>query len=152
MIVRGEVAHGVLRGGSLVERYYNRLRNILGFAPYKGTLNIHLEKRIDIKDFELKRLDHILQSGRVWVDVRLAPVNMFYEKDGKRHKIECWIIREEKTVHYPDVVEILSKDNIKEKTGIKTGDVVELELFKVRRKRYERVRTKIKSIIFRGNV
>ena len=150
MIIKGKIAHGVLRGEALIERYYHRLRNVLGFAPYKGTLNIQIEKSIDMRDFELKRLEHVLMSGRIWIDVRLAPAVLHLKKNGKG-KINCWIIREEKSVHYPDVIEILAKENIKENHDIKTGDEVEIELHKVRRGTYEKARTKIKNIIYRGN-
>ena len=152
MIIKGKIVHGVLRGEALIERHYNRLRNVLRFDPFKGTLNIQIEKPIDIKDFELKRLEHVLMSGRTWVDVRLAPAILHFKKDNEHHKFNCWIIREEKSVHYPDVIEVLSKENIKEKFDFKTGTEVEIELHKVKRPKYEVFRAKVKSLIFSGNI
>ncbi|MFH0836790.1 MAG: DUF120 domain-containing protein [Candidatus Aenigmatarchaeota archaeon] len=152
MIVKGKVIPGVLRGGPLIERYYHRLRNVLGFAPYKGTINIRIDTPIDMKDFETKRLEHILLSGRRWIDVKLAPGVLYIKDEDKTHKIICWVIREEKGVHYPDVVEVITKDDVKEVVDISIGTEVEIELHRVKRPRYERYREKIKSIIFLGNV
>lgn len=152
MIIKGQIAHGVLRGEALIERYYHRLRNVLGFAPFKGTLNIQLEKPIDVKDYELKRLDHVLMSGRTWVDVRLAPAILHFTQDNEKRKFGCWIIREEKSIHYLDVIEVLSKENIKDSYSFKTGDVVEVEIQKVKRPTYKVFREKVKSLIFAGNV
>ena len=152
MIVKGKIIPGVLRGGPLIDRYYHRLRNVLGFAPFKGTINIKIEKPINMKDFEIKRLEHILLSGRRWIDVRLAPAVLYIKDEDKTHKIDCWIIREERSVHYPDVVEIITKDDVREIIDIEIGTEVELEIHKVKRPMYEKYREKIKSIIFRGNV
>jgi len=147
MIINGKIAHGMMRGEHLIDRYYNRLRNVLGFAPFKGTLNIKLDKNIDIKNFELKRLDHVLMSGRSWIDVRLAPAILHF----KDKKVDCWIIREEKGVHYKDVIEILTKDNINDMIPIKIGMDVKVELHMVKRPGYEKFREKMKSLVFRTN-
>ncbi|MBI5332376.1 MAG: DUF120 domain-containing protein [Candidatus Aenigmarchaeota archaeon] len=148
MIVKGNIIPGVLRGVPLIERYLHRLRNVLGFAPFLGTLNIKIEKAINMKDYETKRLDHILLSGRTWIDVRLAPASLYIRDGETLNKIDCWIIREEKGVHYPDVVEIVAKDDIKKTMNVEIGTEVELEIHKVKRPRYEKYREKIKSLIF----
>lgn len=149
MILKGKIVHGVLRGEALIEKYYHRLRNVLGFAPFKGTLNIQIEKPINIKDFELKRIEHVLMSGRKWVDVRLAPAILYFKQNNERHKFNCWIIREDKSVHYPDLIEILTKENIREKVDFKTGTQVEIEINKVKRPAYTKFREKVKSMIFK---
>lgn len=76
MKVRGEVFSGVLRGMPLIEKYYSRLVGLINFSPYKGTVNIKLERSIDIRPFSTKVIDQVLQDGRKKTDAYLAPVRI----------------------------------------------------------------------------
>lgn len=76
MRVRGEVFSGVLRGTPLIEKYYPRLVGLLGFHPFKGTMDVKLERNLDIGPFSTKTLEHILLDGKRKINAYLAPVKI----------------------------------------------------------------------------
>lgn len=76
MRVRGEVFSGVLRGTPLVEKYFPRLIGLLGFRPFLGTVDVRLERNVDISAFAAKTIEHVLRDGRRKVDAYLAPVRI----------------------------------------------------------------------------
>lgn len=76
MRIRGEVFSGALRGSPLIEKYYPRLVGLVGFRPFKGTMDVKLERSIDIRPFSSKTVDHLLTNGRKIVTAYLAPVRV----------------------------------------------------------------------------
>lgn len=76
MRVRGEVFSGALRGTPLIEKYYPRLVGLVGFRPFKGTMDIKLERSIDIRPFSSKTIEHILTDGKKVITAYLAPVKI----------------------------------------------------------------------------
>ncbi|MBI2583154.1 MAG: DUF120 domain-containing protein [Candidatus Aenigmarchaeota archaeon] len=142
--LRGKVISGTGRGKELVERYEPRLRHILGCKPFPGTLNVKLEKAVRIEDIEERRVQHVLFDGRVWIDARLAKARLYF----RNFIEECWIIHEEVGIQEEDVAELIDDDNLQEKTGMKIGDEVELEVFvKTKEDNYEKFKTKLRRFI-----
>ncbi len=164
MKVRGDVFSGVLRGTPLIEKYYPRLIGLLGFRPYRGTMDVKLERSVDIRPFAIKTIEHILQDGRKKVDAFLAPVkirkmSVVYKimelRDREKELVEdlkklekiaeekfaikksqneinepshdCWAAQFKNGIYQNDVVELVSKDMIKEKLSIEDGDKIEIE-------------------------
>lgn len=128
MRVRGKIAPGVFRGEQLIDKYAPRLKGLLGFDPFRGTLNVKTERKIDLKFFATKTLEHIILDGSRHVDAYLAPVKL-YTLNGH---CSCWAIRpvssvHEGYVHGADTVELIAKENLREKFSLKDDDVVELE-------------------------
>ncbi|MBS3051079.1 MAG: hypothetical protein J4400_02935 [Candidatus Aenigmarchaeota archaeon] len=76
MRVRGEVFSGALRGTPLIEKYYPRLVGLVGFRPFRGTMDVKLERSIDIKPFTSKIIGHVLTDGRKVVTAHLAHVRI----------------------------------------------------------------------------
>lgn len=76
MKVRGEVFSGVLRGAPLIEKYYARLVGLIGFKPFKGTLDVKTDRNIDIRPFATKKMEHVLTDGRKKITAYLAPVKI----------------------------------------------------------------------------
>ncbi len=76
MKVRGEVFSGVLRGAPLIEKYYARIVGLVGFKPFKGTMDVKLDRNMDIRPFATKTMDHILTDGRRKITAYLAPVKI----------------------------------------------------------------------------
>lgn len=76
MNVRGEVFSGTLRGTPLVEKYYPRLVGLLKFKPYKGTMDVKLERNVDVRGFATKSIEHVLTDGKKKVDAYIAPVRI----------------------------------------------------------------------------
>lgn len=163
MKVRGEVFSGVLRGMPLIEKYYPRLVGLLGFSPYKGTVNIKLEKPVDIMSFATKTIEHILTDGKKVINAYMAPVGItkitvvykiidvrereqeiidklnelkkgMHEKPAdiknpSRH--ECWAIQFKGGLYDNSVLELISKDIIKEQLNMDDGDKIEIEFSEV---------------------
>ena len=143
VLLNGEIARGVIRGRELIERFADRLEGLLGFRPYPGTLNVRIERPIDIEDFETKRLEHILFDGSLWIDARLAPIKMTF-----RDKIvNAWIIVDERGLHEDDVLEVIHKDRLMEMLGMKLGDEVVIQLERRPRTLRSRLRSAMRPII-----
>jgi len=133
--IHGIIYEGAMRGKQLIERHGNRLQHMLGYYPFPGTVNVKLDKKINMEDYETTRLQHHLLDGRVWIDARLAKAVL--HKNGISQ--ECWIIREETSVHEEEIVEIISKEELKTKLQLKEDDDVEVELYlKTRQSSYEK--------------
>lgn len=146
MRMKGRVASGVLRGGQLVEKYFFRIKAILGFEPYKGTLNVKLENPIEIEEYSTKAIEHILVDGTRMVEAHLAPIILHVPENstpashqrwliGKVYDHECWAIRPRDSPHGKDIVEILDKEKLTERFSLKEGSEVEITFFEQRRKR-----------------
>ncbi|MCX6815848.1 MAG: DUF120 domain-containing protein [Candidatus Aenigmarchaeota archaeon] len=124
MQLSGQVFSGAMRGKQLIELYHARLSGILGFQPYQGTMDIKLERAIDITHCATKALDHMLIDGSRMVYAYLAPVTLIIH--GQRY--DCWIMQQADGVYSRDIVEVVAKDRLKDKFSIEDGDTVIVEL------------------------
>jgi len=123
MMIRGSVFSGVMRGRSLIDIYFHRLVGLLGFEPFKGTMDVKLERSIDIRKYATKRIDHRLLSGDLVVEAYLAPVMLFVS--GKQYS--CWAMQQAEGVYETDIVEIIAREKLKEKLSVQDGQEVELD-------------------------
>ena len=128
--LKGKVESGVSRGGPLVDAYFFRLIGILGYEPFKGTLNVRLQRLIDVKYYSTKQISHVLMDGTTEIYAYLTPVIFTYK--GKDY--ECWEITDPEHTN-SDVIEIIAKDNLHERFGLKDGDQVEITFFEEKKKR-----------------
>lgn len=131
MKLMGKVTEGVSRGENLIENYYLRLINIVGYEPFKGTLNVRLEKPVDISLYATKAVDHILMDGTRKVYAYLAPVSLA----ASGNTVDCWAIRQPENVHEKDIIELMAKENLKEKLSLHNGDDVEVTFFEPQQKK-----------------
>ena len=122
--LKGKIISGVLRGKRTIKAYSPRIINLLGFKPFEGTLNLKIEKPIDIRRFATKKISRILMNGSERIEAYLAPAVLCFKK-----KYNCWVIRQTNNVHKDDIIEIIAKDNLKEKFSLKEGNEVEVMLF-----------------------
>ncbi len=127
--LKGRVESGVHRGAPLIEAYFFRLIGILGFEPFKGTLNVALDRAIDIGSYSTKNISHVLMDGTTEVYAYLAPVVLGV----KGQDYECWVICSPEHSICDDI-EIVAKDNLHEKLGLKDGDGVEVTFFGQKKK------------------
>lgn len=118
----GEGAYYVTRSG-----YSKQFEEKLGFKPYPGTLNLKLRSPEDVKiRKELELLPGILikgfvDEGRSYGDVKCFRAKIFEEVDGALLII--------KRTHYGgDVIEVISKENLRERFKLKDGDEVLLKV------------------------
>ncbi len=123
-IIVGVITSGVLRGGPLIDKYFHRLSGILGTEPFRGTLNIKLENKIDLKSYSTKALDHVLIDGRKHVDMWIAPISITVNNE----RYECWAMQQSNSIYDKKTIEIIAKDNMRAKFGLKDGEELCIEL------------------------
>lgn len=126
----GTIRAGVSRGAPLVDAYFFRLIGILGYEPFKGTLNVKLQGVVDIREYSTKQISHVLMDGTTQVYAYLAPI--IFAAKGQNY--ECWAISEPENTKGAEI-EVLAKDNLHDKFGLKDGDTVEITFFEQKKKR-----------------
>ena len=134
LTLKGKIASGAMRGSPLVDTFYYRLIGILGVEPFKGTMDIQLENPVDVSLYSTKAIDHILIDGTKKVYAYLAPIVLTIRKDGRAEDYNCWVIREP---GYPqqDMIEVVARDSLKDKFGLKDGDIVEITFLSERKRK-----------------
>ncbi len=123
--LKGKIFTGMLRGTPLLDLYFHRLVGLIGYEPYRGTMNLRLDKKIRFEMFSTRSIDQILMDGSRKVDALLAPVRLKI----KGSDIDCWAIKQPEGVYGQDVVEIVSKRNLKQEFSLKDGDEIEATFF-----------------------
>lgn len=131
MRIKGHVFAGLLRGRPLVEIFFDRIAYMIGFEPYKGTMDIELEKNIDIKMFATQTLEHVLMDGTKKVNAYLAPADIISQNEGKEQRYRCWAMQQVEGPYGPDVVELIAKDMLREKFSLAEGSEIEIEIFEI---------------------
>ncbi|MBI5347419.1 MAG: DUF120 domain-containing protein [Candidatus Aenigmarchaeota archaeon] len=124
MKVKGTVFTGVSRGRQMIDMYKSRIKGLIGYEPLSGTLDIKLDREIDMIPYSTKRLDHVLLNGAVVVDLYLAPAILSVPEKGKE---DVWVTRQGNSPYRKDVLEIISRESLREKFRLNDGDEVEIE-------------------------
>lgn len=126
--VRGKVFTGLKEGAYYMSLpvYHNKLKELFGFDPYHGTLNLKLISQQDI-------------DNRILLE-KLAPLEVEEWHDEKRSysKVKgikatikgdiCGLIFIERTHYDKSVMEVISPYNLRERYGLNDGDLVEVEV------------------------
>ena len=122
MRVTGTIVSGVHRGESLVDKYRYRLIGILGFEPWNGTLNVHVDTPVEVKRYATKRIEHLLVGGIPHVEAHLAHVTL------RKGDVvaDCWCLCQSEFSE-TTTLELVAKNNLKETSKLHDGDVVDLE-------------------------
>lgn len=112
---------GINEGARYVREYMDKFKDELGFEPFEGTLNIKLEETdmekvkekvcIDIGEFERNCIEY--------GNVKCAPIRI--------NGIECCAVLPKKS-GYKDVLEVISKFNLRKELNLEEGDEVEVEI------------------------
>src|SRR3989338_2300669 len=123
MQVSARVVTGVLRGKPLIDRIYFRLVGILGFTPFKGTLDLKLEEPIDISRYATKSIEHKITDSSTLRECWLAPVIIKF--GNKEH--DCWAMQQCNGINPKDIVEIIAKEKLRDVLGIGDNDMVKIE-------------------------
>ena len=135
MRISGVVFSGVLRGQSLIDIYYYRLVGIVGFEPFAGTLDVKLERRIDMKQCATKTVEHILMDGSKVINAYLMPVEIIIRKAGNEERYSCLAMQQADGIYENDIIEIIAKDSIKSMFGIEDGNMIEIEFQEATKKK-----------------
>jgi CTP-dependent riboflavin kinase len=143
VMLKGRIAVGVGRGKDMIRKYADRMHGIFGFMPHLGTLNVELENKVDIRRYETKRIDHILMDGKPMIEMRMAPVKLYFQDK----TIDCWMIRQEIALHEPNIIELVAEDDLKAKFGLKDLDEVRVEFTETKRDMFGRVK-RVPQIVY----
>lgn len=117
MILRGKVVNGFGEGSRYVSIYRDVFLKYLGIDPYPGTLNIELLEPPELPMEIVKPIE-------------IPPPSPLYGKvlavKAWIRGVEVYIVRPLRSRHPGRIIEVVSQYNLKEKLGVKTGDVVEI--------------------------
>jgi riboflavin kinase len=117
--LKGKIVGGNKTGASFVRKYEDKLKDACGFSPFPGTLNLDVgeDARLPSKSYFISSwTERGTGYGAVWCYPCIL------------RNLQCAVVVPEKTVHASRVVEVISPYCLKSRLGLKTGDVVELEV------------------------
>jgi len=122
--IEGILFTGLGEGSYYISRegYVSRIRQILGFVPFPGTLNLRVSEGYEIyvpilnsiNGFEVQPFE---QEGRKFGGVKILKARLREENVG--------IVIPERT-HYENVLEIISTEHLRAKYGLKDGDKIKV--------------------------
>jgi riboflavin kinase len=118
----GEGAYYVSKPG-----YKEQFQEKLGFQPFPGTLNLRLKSMADINArTDLEGMPSIVIKGfkngeRTYGDVKAFKILI-------NEKTEGAILMIHRTHYGADVLEIVSKDSLRKRLGLRDGDLVQLKV------------------------
>ena len=129
----GSVQTGMGEGKYYIKipNYFHRFTELLGEAPFLGTLNVVLEDKY-IEEFYLtvnnqkpKIIDSFTNTklNRTFGPVNCYDVEIFYS-EREEEKIRCLFLDIRRTSHKKNVVEFVSHINLREKFNMKDGDKI----------------------------
>ena len=129
--IKGEVFSGFGEGGYYIslEAYKKQFKEKLNLDPYLGTLNIKLSSLSDLRKknilensaFPKIKISGFKEGKRTFGDVDAIKVKI-------NNKIDGAILFIQRTHHSSPILEIISKEYLREKLDLKDGDEIELEI------------------------
>ena len=125
IVLRGRIFTGLGEGAYYIrlEGYRKQFRKKLGFDPFPGTLNMQLLTDTDVNEFQLLKatigieIHGFENGGRSFGPVTCYPAII-------NDKQRAAILLIERTHHHPNVIEIISPQNLREQLGLKDDDVL----------------------------
>ncbi|MBW9223223.1 DUF120 domain-containing protein [Methanothermococcus sp. SCGC AD-155-E23] len=123
-ILYGKVISGKGEGKYFMslKPYKERFKNLLGYYPYEGTLNIKLSEYVPVDMSRCLEIEGFEYNGKRYYGVKVLPgwicKNEFAVKGA--------LIFPEKSTHPKDVVEVISPVNLRQYLSLKNGDVVKI--------------------------
>jgi riboflavin kinase len=121
VVLEGRMFSGMGKGRLFlgIRGYLERIERGIGFRPFPGTLNLRLEET-GVELPEGIMIEGFKEEGKEFGAVRLIPC--------KVRGVSCAVVIPEKTRYGPEVLEIISRENLRERLGLKDGDTVRVEL------------------------
>ncbi|RLG79442.1 MAG: riboflavin kinase [Thermoprotei archaeon] len=119
--LRGKVVSGRGEGRKYIEIYRNVLKKKLGIDPYPGTLNIDVG--YDVSKIYLSLNPIIIE----------APTNNYkpvYALPAEVDNIKGYVLKPFVTIHGWNILEFIAEISVRNKLGLKDGDLVEIKLIK----------------------
>ncbi len=141
ILVRGRIERGLGVGGNFITipEFYMQFNDILGNPPFPGTLNVRL---YGVSADELERIEHLKSSFGTCIEgfmrdgkeycsgialhCTIRSIGKENEDETRPTTIKGIIFFPEKTVHPPDILEIISSVRIMDHLGDR--DTVEVTI------------------------
>lgn len=123
MSIVGVVVKGMGKGQVFVAMpfYQKQFVKKLGFAPFPGTLNL----RVDVKDKKTllsgKKIRITGRNGKGGAQCFALQVN----------SVPCFVVVPDKSTHAKNIVEVLSRYNLRKKLRLRNGCRVRLDFKKL---------------------
>ena len=114
MILEGKITKGIGNASFWVKKIENIFLEEEKIKLFPGTLNVHLEKPYELKDFWILKKEEY--GGMQNVFVQKCQVL------GHR----AYIVRAEKTIHSKNIIEIVSDVNFRKTYNLKDNDIVKI--------------------------
>jgi len=122
-VLEGSIVSGIGEGAYYIREYGDRIKEILGFRPFLGTLNVKLKEYRNLEGRARGVIKGFRRGERTFGDVKFLPIKItFREKSA-----DCCLIIPKRT-HHKDIVEIISDSNLRKVMGVKDKDTVRIEL------------------------
>lgn len=129
LIFKGRVFSGLGEGAYYMSQpgYKRQFLTILGYYPYPGTLNIKLSDPFMVSQNKILRLMRGLQikgfkdRRRTFGSVKIYPAIILDSVEGA-------VLYAERSIYGPDVIELISKHNLRRKLGLKDGAEVHFKV------------------------
>ncbi len=118
--LRGKVVSGTGEGRRYVLIYMSVFREKLGFEPYPGTLNIDV-------GFDASKI--YLSLNPIVIDPPSNTYKPVYALPARIDDTEGYVIRPFATSHKWNILEFIAPYCIREKLGLRDGDLVEITLY-----------------------
>jgi len=126
LAIRGTIVTGLGEGKYYVnhKEYATQFVKKLGFRPYEGTLNVkvsagELEKLNNLQSMDGAMVRGFKKGGRSFGDVKCFISEI--------KNLECAVIIPTRT-HYDDIMEVISRFNLRRTLGLKDGDYIEISV------------------------
>ena len=127
MEIEGIITSGTHKGQYFMsqEVYVSKIKEELGFKPFKGTLNLLVEKEHipEILNIREKK-DKLISGGENFGDINYIPATI----SNCKNTINGAIVFPAKTQHPPEFLEFIAEKNIRKTLSVKDGDSVNLKI------------------------
>ncbi len=126
VIIRGRIASGLGEGKYFmsIPEYKKQFAELIGIAPFHGTLNVKVDPESIEKFNSLKSKKGIWINGFESKGRSFGGVAVFHANiSGKK----CAVVFPEKG-RYKDILEIIDNEDLRKKLGLKDGDEMKVEI------------------------
>ncbi len=119
--MRGKIASGLGQAQYFIPRegYSRQFLEHLGFVPFPGTLNVRLEEPFPA-ELPAIRIEGFTEVGKSFGECKCYRI--------KINGIEAAVVRPEKSLYPPELIEIVAPVQLRETLGVEDGDSVEVIL------------------------
>jgi riboflavin kinase len=121
--ISGEVSEGIREGAWYIDRYASRIKKLVGYTPYSGTLNIRVQPS-DVSSLLAERIPLRIESF-TFENRTLGGVSIFPAKvDG----VDAAILIPDRTRYGPEIIEVIAPLNLRKRFRLEAASPIEVVL------------------------